>query len=125
MEINAAPSHVVNKTGNGTVTGSLEPATELLDCSMGDLTQLISWVKQNNNNASIPATDQGRMPWECGSNPPPNDPWQFCLKGNETIHIDRQESIGFHPGIRPVTARSLLDGYVRILVTGCIDSVGI
>ena len=72
-----APGHVVNKTGNATVTGSIEPATELLDCSMGDLTQLISWVKQHNDNASIPPTDQGRMPWGCEGNPPPNDPWLF------------------------------------------------
>lgn len=49
-----APGYIVDLKGNGAVIGSVEPAEELLECSIGDLSQLISWVMENNDNASIP-----------------------------------------------------------------------
>jgi len=117
-----APEHNVIINGNGSVTGSMIPAEELVDCSIGDLLILSGWgVKENHINNQIPVTNTGRLPWECDMNPAPppgaDGPWNFCLKENETVHI----SAGiywFSSWTQRSGSRIILDGYVRILVTG-------
>ena len=112
-----APGHLVKIHGNGAVAGSVEPANELLDCSMGDLTQLVAFVKLNNQNALIPTTNQGRLPWGCNGNS--GDLPDFCLLQNESITL----STGiywFSSWTQFSNSNVTINGYVRILVTGSI-----
>ncbi|MBI4641610.1 MAG: hypothetical protein HY731_13000, partial [Candidatus Tectomicrobia bacterium] len=48
------PNHVVRIRGNGVVSGSTKPATEILDCSIENLGSLILGVKQQHQNDQIP-----------------------------------------------------------------------
>lgn len=48
------PDHTVRIRGNGVVTGSTDPASEILGCSLKNLEDLVLWVQDNHQNDDIP-----------------------------------------------------------------------
>ena len=127
-----APGSSVKIKGHAIVTGATAPANQLLDCSIANLNDLVMWVKQNHQNAQIPFTDKGRLPW-CSDNvkesiferentniPDSDTQWNFCLKENETIHLPAGIYY-FTNWNQKKSSKIIVDGYVRILLTGSFE----